>query len=174
MALLKTPTSNLGSNGGSQHPDKRKAGGHGPTLADEIELLPTPRASDGSKGSPNQRYGNGSLTLASTAATLAVPSTPTGGRFEPAIRRWERATRPAPAPVDERRRLAPAFVEWMMGLPEGHVTDVPGLSRGAQLHLLGNGVVPQQATCALGILLPDGISAHHHARQHGTGAGGQP
>lgn len=37
IALLKTPTSNLGKNGGSQHPEKRKAGGHGPTLADEIE-----------------------------------------------------------------------------------------------------------------------------------------
>jgi len=41
--LLKTPTSQLAVNGGSQHPDKRKAGGHGPTLADEVEhLLPTP------------------------------------------------------------------------------------------------------------------------------------
>lgn len=45
--LLKTPTAQLAVNGGSQHPDKRKAGGHGPTLADEVEhLLPTPRASD--------------------------------------------------------------------------------------------------------------------------------
>lgn len=43
IALLKTPLSNLGENGGSQHPDKRRAGGHGPTLADEVEhLLPTP------------------------------------------------------------------------------------------------------------------------------------
>nr|WP_167829050.1 hypothetical protein [Streptomyces sp. MZ04] len=68
---MKTPTSNLARNGGSQHPDKRKAGGHGPTLADEIEhLLPTPRASDGTKGSPNQRYRNGTPTLASTAAAL--------------------------------------------------------------------------------------------------------
>jgi hypothetical protein len=41
--LLKTPTAQLAVNGGSQHPDKRKAGGHGPTLADEVEhLLPTP------------------------------------------------------------------------------------------------------------------------------------
>ncbi len=41
-ALLKTPTSQLAVNGGSQHPDKRKEGCHGPTLADEIEhLLPT-------------------------------------------------------------------------------------------------------------------------------------
>jgi hypothetical protein len=49
--LLKTPTAQLAVNGGSQHPDQRKAGGHGPTLADEIEhLLPTPRATDGSNG----------------------------------------------------------------------------------------------------------------------------
>ncbi|WP_269858013.1 hypothetical protein [Streptomyces sp. RPT161] len=69
--LLKTPTSNLGTNGGSQHPNKRKQGGHGPSLADEVEwLLPTPKASDGIKGSPNQCYGSGDLTLPSAAASL--------------------------------------------------------------------------------------------------------
>ena len=58
--LLKTPTSNLGSNGGSQHPDKRKAGGHGPSLQDEVEhLLPTPRSTDGPKGGPGQVNGRG-------------------------------------------------------------------------------------------------------------------
>jgi DNA (cytosine-5)-methyltransferase 1 len=41
----------------------------------------------------------------------------------------------------------------MMGLPEGWVTDVPGLSRNAQLKALGNGVVPQQAAMALRMLL---------------------
>lgn len=52
--LLRTPTAQLATNGGSQHPDKRKAGGHGPTLADEVEhLLPTPTARD-HKGA-NQR-----------------------------------------------------------------------------------------------------------------------
>ncbi|WP_282699692.1 hypothetical protein [Streptomyces sp. CC219B] len=49
-------------------------------------------------------------------------------------------------------RLSPVFVEWLMGLPPGHVTDVPGLSRSAQLKALGNGVVPQQATAALRFL----------------------
>ena len=39
VALLLTPTAQLAVNGGSQHPDKRKAGGHGPTLADQIEHL---------------------------------------------------------------------------------------------------------------------------------------
>ncbi|MER5312724.1 hypothetical protein ABT034_33680 [Streptomyces sp. NPDC002773] len=53
--LLKTPTANLAINGGSQHPDKRKAGGHGPTLADEVEhLLPTPTATPyGNNQSPS-------------------------------------------------------------------------------------------------------------------------
>lgn len=69
--LLKTPTSNLATIGGSQHPAKRKRGGHGPNLADEVEwLLPTPKASDGTKGSANQRHGNGDLTLPSAAARL--------------------------------------------------------------------------------------------------------
>lgn len=49
--LLKTPNANLAINGGSQHPDKRKSGGHGPTLADEVEwLLPSPKASDSQRG----------------------------------------------------------------------------------------------------------------------------
>ncbi|MGY1435409.1 hypothetical protein [Streptomyces reniochalinae] len=74
--MLKTPTSNIASNGGSQHPSKRKQGGHGPNLADEIEwLLPTPKASDGIKGSPRQRHGNGDLTLPSAAAQLNSQAT---------------------------------------------------------------------------------------------------
>lgn len=46
VSLLKTPTAQLAANGGSQDPEKRKAGGHGPTLADQVEhqLLPTPTA----------------------------------------------------------------------------------------------------------------------------------
>lgn len=49
--LLKTPTSQLAVNGGSQHPDKRRSGGHGPTLADEEEhLLPTPAAMNPNDG----------------------------------------------------------------------------------------------------------------------------
>lgn len=43
--LFATPQANLATNGGSQPPAKRLAGGHAPTLADEVEhLLPTPRA----------------------------------------------------------------------------------------------------------------------------------
>ena len=47
----------------------------------------------------------------------------------------------------------PRFVEWIMGLPAGWVTDVPGLSWEEQIHALGNGVVPQQAALAVSELL---------------------
>lgn len=41
-----------------------------------------------------------------------------------------------------------------MGLPEGFVTSVPGLSVNDMLRLCGNGVVAQQATAAYRYLLP--------------------
>jgi len=41
-----------------------------------------------------------------------------------------------------------------MGLPEGWVTDVPGLSRNDMLRILGNGVVPRCAADAYSMLLP--------------------
>jgi len=39
-----------------------------------------------------------------------------------------------------------------MGLPQGHVTGA-GLTRNEQLKALGNGVVPQQASLAVRLLL---------------------
>ena len=84
------------------------------------------------------------------------------GPYGPAVRRWERLTRPAPAPTAPGRtgqeQLSPAFVEWMMGLPAGWVTEVPGLTRNQQLKALGNGVVPQQAAAALGMLLAETLT----------------
>lgn len=80
------------------------------------------------------------------------------GKFEPAIRRWEETLgRPAPAPTkpdgkDGAHRLSSAFTEWLMGLPEGWITDC-GLTRNEELKACGNGVVPQQAELALRVLL---------------------
>jgi DNA (cytosine-5)-methyltransferase 1 len=80
------------------------------------------------------------------------------GKFEPAIRRWEQTLgRSAPAPTkadgkEGAHRLSSAFTEWMMGLPNGWITDV-GLSRNDELKACGNGVVPQQAELALRVLL---------------------
>lgn len=80
------------------------------------------------------------------------------GDYAPAIGRWELTLgRPAPSPTQTGQRggqqLSPVFVEWLMGLPAGWVTGVPGVSRNEQLKLLGNGVVPQQAELALRHLL---------------------
>ncbi|HTZ44869.1 MAG TPA: DNA (cytosine-5-)-methyltransferase [Jatrophihabitans sp.] len=95
-----------------------------------------------------------------------VPATPAGantdiawGPYEAAIRRWEAIlNRPAPCPVEPGRggrpRLAPRFVEWLMGLDDGYVAGADlALPRTAQLRILGNGVVPRQATYALRALL---------------------
>lgn len=94
-----------------------------------------------------------------------VPSAAVGGDpldwgpYCDAIFRWERATgRVAPVPTEPGRagqpRLSPAFVEWLMGLPAGYVTDPAiGLTRNQQLRALGNGVVPQQGAAALRVLL---------------------
>jgi DNA (cytosine-5)-methyltransferase 1 len=78
------------------------------------------------------------------------------GDYEPAIRRWEAVMgRRAPAPTEPTgrnggHRLSPRFTEWMMGLPDGWVTDPAiGISRNEQLKACGNGVVPQQAMAAL-------------------------
>jgi len=98
------------------------------------------------EGRPEPARQQGGLGPASGGA-------PDWGQFALAIRRWESVLgRPAPWATDDRNRLSPAFVEWLMGLPAGHVTDVPDLTRTQQLKALGNGVVPQQAAAALRLL----------------------
>lgn len=64
--------------------------------------------------------------------------------------RWDRfeiTERQIPNPLEEGK-LNAKFVEYMMGLPVGWVTDLD-ISRSQQLKLLGNGVVPQQAYYAI-------------------------
>jgi DNA (cytosine-5)-methyltransferase 1 len=46
-------------------------------------------------------------------------------------------------------QLDPLFSEWLMGIPAGRVTGVPGLSRNEKLRLIGNGVVTLQATAGI-------------------------
>jgi DNA (cytosine-5)-methyltransferase 1 len=101
----------------------------------------------------------------SRASTVPLTQTDDGGsasgeiwgRYEEAIRRWEAVTgRSAPMPTERgargQTRLAPALTEWLMGLSKGFVTDLD-LPYSAQLRILGNGVVPQQAVAALRLLV---------------------
>ncbi len=97
--------------------------------------------------------------METSTAPRAESSPVNWGVYETAIHRWETVLgRPAPHPTQpgnhDRPVLAPAFVEHLMGLPDGWVTDLP-LPRTAQLRALGNGVVPHQATHAVTLLLAD-------------------
>jgi DNA (cytosine-5)-methyltransferase 1 len=87
------------------------------------------------------------------------------GKYAPAIARWERIVGPAPAPTEPNKngkpRIAAAFSEWLMGWPDGWVTDPAiGISRNDQLRIVGNGVCPQQAAAALRYLLAIGEVSH--------------
>ncbi|MCX4610713.1 DNA cytosine methyltransferase [Streptomyces mirabilis] len=131
-----------------------------------VNLLPTPKVSDGPHGGPNQRDTSGRYYLPGQAVRLDDRWVASDGTdYGPAIRRWEHVTgRTAPCPTEPgtrgNRRLSPAFAEWLMGLPAGWVTAVPDIPRKEQLKILGNGVIPQQAHHAYGLLL----GAHTVAR----------
>ncbi|WP_240742980.1 hypothetical protein [Microbacterium sp. K36] len=181
--LLPTPDAYSGSRGGSQHPEKRRDGGHTVSLADVTEhaLLGTPRTAQGVQNDLRDPavIGNPRGRLEDQIALMPTPSVSNShgnevngrgepllpgitdwGPYEAAIHRWEQIIgRPAPAPVRHdgkggKARLNPELTEWMMGWPAGWVT-VPaiGLSRAEQLKACGNGVVPQQAAAALRLLL---------------------
>jgi len=168
-ALLPTPLSGEARHGSpNQHRtrgDKMLTG----VVLSEIAplLLPTPNAADGERGQDYARAnrdGSGGDDL----VTLVVKAANTSqwGKYEPAIRRWEQLTRPAPPPTEPNKngnpRLNPAFSEWMMGWPAGWVTDLvlpmtdprpDKISRNDALRIIGNGVVVRQAVAALQQLL---------------------
>ncbi|GAB7185951.1 phage protein [Kitasatospora sp. Ki12] len=130
-----------------------------------LTLLPTPKASDGPKGSPNQRDSNGIFYLPGQAVRLNHQWRSSDGTdYAPAIHRWGQIVgRPAPPPTELTRfgnyRLSPLFVEWMMGLEPAWVTGI-GLPRWQAIRILGNGVVPQQAYQAYQILMASGSPDH--------------
>lgn len=134
------------------------------SLPREVSLLPTPSAGVFNDGEDLENWearrqrnlakginGNGQGT------PLSIAIQQDWGRFEGAIRKWEDILgRESPAPTVPGRtgvRLNEAFVEFLMGLPEGWVVDVPRIARKNKLRALGNGVVPQQAAMALRIML---------------------
>lgn len=145
LKLLPTPTANQPGGSAEAHLERKRGGKMNrtnPTVTDlgmVVELLPTPNAVDGRRAWTT--YDNPCLPEAVTASYW--------GKYSAAVERWANLLdRTAPAPTEDGR-LNPVFVEWMMGLPLGHVTATPGLSRAQQLKILGNGVMPQQAAAAL-------------------------
>ena len=102
------------------------------------------------EGQAGQEHGSSGQTLSHASCQCISPIgnvSQLGRRF---TSRREMHLLQVPNALDEGK-LNAKFVEYMMGLPEGWVTDV-GLSRSQQLKILGNGVVPQQAEYALELL----------------------
>lgn len=100
-------------------------------------LIPTPTAS--AHTGPGRRGRAGGMNLQTWAAATTSPPTPL-------LRAWQQVTQtPAPPHRDDRGRLHPAFVEWMMDLPLPAET----LSRTARIRLAGNAVVARQAALML-------------------------
>jgi DNA (cytosine-5)-methyltransferase 1 len=146
--LLPTPTTQDGKNNGGASQFERKT----LPLNAEVMLMKTPLVDDAKNtGHSTKRI----PTLASQTYQLEPGK---WGKFAAAIYRWEEVTnRPSPDPTkpdgkDGANRLSEYFTEWLMGLPQGWVTDV-GLSRSEVIKACGNGVVPQQAELALRVLL---------------------
>lgn len=153
--LMPTPTA-------SDHKAGRHQDGTGHSLTQAVQLLPAPQATYAPRSSPG--YGpnlhEAAINLLQINPKLEETPRPlqaTFGTYAPAIARWEKVTgRAAPPPTNPPRRaggkpqLSARFVEWLMGLPDGHVTSPDlALPREHQLQLLGNGVVPQQAALAV-------------------------
>jgi len=128
--------------------------GHGPSLAVEaLRMLPAPRTENNeNRQSPGYGGKDGNFHGLITGQS-------SWGEYAPAVARWEAVLgRPAPPPTEPTgkggaARLSPRFVEFMMGLPDGWVTAVPGVTRSQALKALGNGVVPAQAAAAVRHLL---------------------
>jgi DNA (cytosine-5)-methyltransferase 1 len=138
--------------------------GHGKSLNVEAQrLLPTPTRRDHKDTEvrrephrPESGGGyNGQTNVTLTDATVRQPAR--WGEYEPAIRRWETLTRPAPEPTKLNAKgnpkLSDEFDEWLMGFPKGWITDVPGVTWNETLKACGNGVVWQQGAAALRWLL---------------------
>jgi DNA (cytosine-5)-methyltransferase 1 len=131
LMLLRTPTAQLAVNGGSQHPDKRRAGGHGPTLADEVEhLLPTPAAS---RSGRNQSLGPNAAVRPSLDGIRHLLPTPSvadalGGHLSRSGDRSGELLLPGVAKTIDRGRwgaYAPAIARWerVIGRPAPDPTE---------------------------------------------------
>lgn len=158
--LLPTPTvQHSARNSTAGRSEDAKPHADGDTLADLVfdgRLLQTPSVSDATGGHERRGGARGEELLLNGQAKEMHGAQ--WGEYAAAIARWENILgRPAPAPTQTSTKgnpqLSPAFVEWMMGLPAGWVTDAPGITRNEALKALGNGVVPQQAAAALHTML---------------------
>lgn len=152
--LLPPPTTKEATSGPGRS-TKRTGGDNLRTVVNH--LLPTPTARDW-KSSASNLMGTNARPLNETIAHTENWVCVDGKDFGPAVRRWEQITGcPAPRSIIDGprggKKTSPFLVEWMMGVPDGHVTCVPDLTINKMLMILGNGVVPAQAESAYRAIL---------------------
>lgn len=120
-----------------------------------LTLMPTPQVADATGGHATRSGSRSDELLLPGVAMRVQADRQDWKEFGPAVERWEALTRPAPAPTrpdgkNGRHRISPLLPEWMMGYLAGWVTDV--IAREPAIKACGNGVVPQQALYAIGVL----------------------
>ena len=117
-----------------------------------IVAYPSSKRNGGGRDAPARRksWGKQSQVEISTIGGVRphIPETWDASQID----KWERVVgRRCPEPV-VGGEVNSKFYEWMMGLPDGWVTDC-GLSRKEELMACGNGVIPQQAAKAIRMML---------------------
>lgn len=156
LTLLPTPAAADGERGPDYARVNREGSGGDDLVTLTAKLLPTPTTGDAAGSTSPESAKEWEHRGANLSERLQRQRTEDGiswGVYATAVdRHAELVGREPPPPVDEKRRLSPRFVEWMMTLPEGHVTDVV-THRPSALHVLGNGVVPACAAVAWAWLL---------------------
>ena len=95
------------------------------------------------------RRTNRSVSTAGRGLPTGQDEGKTGSKYRSSA---EMAQQELPDTLDHDGKLNPVFVEYMMGLPTGWVTDCD-LARTNKLKILGNGVVPQQAYHAISLIM---------------------
>ncbi|MGC4151521.1 MAG: DNA cytosine methyltransferase [Propionicimonas sp.] len=158
VTLLPTPSAGNFNDG--EDPDEWEArrqrikatgvngNGMGMPLGVAVQLLPTPRATDGEKGGPNQRGSSGDLMLPSAVAMLPTPTAADGGGTHGfGLRDWTQGSRRyLPTPRATRGGSATETVDL---LPTPSVADAMGGherrggDRGGELLL--KGIATEQA-----------------------------
>lgn len=147
----------LRSRAGAANEFARK--GNGADLATILTLLPTPAVNDMGDNKTIEawdewtakmkaRHSNGNGHGKSLAIELQRVESG-WGPYAQAVERWECVTGLVAPPPSDAVRVR----EFMMGLPVGWVTAVPGITPKEGKKALGNGVVPQQAAAAVAFLL---------------------
>ena len=129
--LWRTPTVGMLNADRAKDPEytaRKESKGQTITLADQVKnprMWPTPLATDGSKGGPNQKGGKGDLRLSSAVHQFPTPTATNTKAHH--MRGSDNGKEREARSYGETGQLNPSWVEWLMGWPLGW-TDLKPLA----------------------------------------------